>query len=603
MGGNSTKHDYIKIVDFGTAKYYPKVHQTAKYRPPSEAARCMVVGNNAALRACRDGTNMPIVSRGYSDPETVAAYNLVKFKNNPNFQPINPFANDVHCLGVILYTMMVGKSFKYENAKEVDELLNNKDAVHLSASCKHLIKLTTAAASDRITVNQVLEHAWVTSARGKQAKADMEAGALVSDEIVVGIIEERIKQPDCAKGFILDGFPRNVEQATQLDTMLGKAGEAVARVIELQVPDEALLERVTGRYTLEQRLARMRTYHAWTVPVLKHYERCSMVDANREVDAVWEDIDKVLPTGNNGRKILILLGPPCAGKGTQAVRIKAKMGIPKLTTGNMLRVAVDDMLRDSGGDQPLPQSVINGFLILDDVTFVHGVAGDWLLQEVGTGGSHIVAADAFGNIYNLNCPKAISNLTESEKTTLPKWREAQAQGMKFWQPLEVRDFLLVSEATMQTLLSNWSDVKASIDDSGDVTVENPEAVPSNADVFDFVYNRVAEDAPGFSITQHQKRGVFAKVLTEVDCADDIELLRTESTLQDQQHRVFVYQAPWATEIGHTLLKMQIGDAFVYQPQLAKLHTMEKLAVENNHVAYTPPSLKTDECELCSCSIC
>ena len=73
---------------------------------------------------------------------------------------------------------------------------------------------------------------------GKRAKAKMEAGELVSDEIVVGVIRDRIAEPDCAAGFILDGFPRTVEQANQLDAMLQAQGEGVSACIELNVPDE-----------------------------------------------------------------------------------------------------------------------------------------------------------------------------------------------------------------------------------------------------------------------------------------------------------------------------------------------------------------------------
>merc|ERR1719390_118358 len=82
---------------------------------------------------------------------------------------------------------------------------------------------------------------------GKQAKAVMESGGLVSDEIVVGIIKDRIQQADCGSGFILDGFPRTVEQAKALDAMLKDANECVSRILEFQVPDEVLTERICGR--------------------------------------------------------------------------------------------------------------------------------------------------------------------------------------------------------------------------------------------------------------------------------------------------------------------------------------------------------------------
>ena len=82
---------------------------------------------------------------------------------------------------------------------------------------------------------------------GNRAKAAMDEGKLVSDEIVVSIIEERIQQEDCAGGYLLDGFPRNVTQAEKLDEMLQEAGQNIDFVIQLEVDDELLVDRVTGR--------------------------------------------------------------------------------------------------------------------------------------------------------------------------------------------------------------------------------------------------------------------------------------------------------------------------------------------------------------------
>ena len=83
---------------------------------------------------------------------------------------------------------------------------------------------------------------------GLQAAAVMKAGGLVSDEIVVGIISDRIQAGDCKRGFILDGFPRTLPQAQQLDAMLSKTDDRVQKVIELQVPDSVLEERICGRW-------------------------------------------------------------------------------------------------------------------------------------------------------------------------------------------------------------------------------------------------------------------------------------------------------------------------------------------------------------------
>jgi len=84
---------------------------------------------------------------------------------------------------------------------------------------------------------------------GKEAKEVMESGGLVSDELVIGIISSRIEQDDCQKGFILDGFPRTTPQAEALDTMFADKGMTLDHVIEMKVDDDAMVERITGRYT------------------------------------------------------------------------------------------------------------------------------------------------------------------------------------------------------------------------------------------------------------------------------------------------------------------------------------------------------------------
>ena len=84
---------------------------------------------------------------------------------------------------------------------------------------------------------------------GKKAKGIMERGELVPDELMVGLIEDRIAQPDCAKGFILDGFPRTQAQAEALDRMLTASGAKLDRVVEMEVDEVALTERIVGRFS------------------------------------------------------------------------------------------------------------------------------------------------------------------------------------------------------------------------------------------------------------------------------------------------------------------------------------------------------------------
>ncbi|MGQ9755844.1 MAG: adenylate kinase [Desulfotomaculales bacterium] len=82
---------------------------------------------------------------------------------------------------------------------------------------------------------------------GKKAKEYMDKGQLVPDEVVIGMVKERLSRPDCARGFLLDGFPRTLAQAEALDTTLKEMGIKLDAVININVPREAILERLTGR--------------------------------------------------------------------------------------------------------------------------------------------------------------------------------------------------------------------------------------------------------------------------------------------------------------------------------------------------------------------
>ncbi len=84
---------------------------------------------------------------------------------------------------------------------------------------------------------------------GKAAKAVMEAGELVSDQIVIDILRDRLAEPDCAKGVILDGFPRTTVQAQALDALLAESGQKINAAISLEVDDAAMVTRISGRFT------------------------------------------------------------------------------------------------------------------------------------------------------------------------------------------------------------------------------------------------------------------------------------------------------------------------------------------------------------------
>lgn len=146
---------------------------------------------------------------------------------------------------------------------------------------------------------------------GLKAKALMDAGQLVPDEIVVDIIDQRIGQDDCAKGFILDGFPRTVAQAEALSHMLANKGMNLDAVVELVVDEAALVDRMRRRVE-ETRAAgkpvraddnpesfktRLDAYRALTAPVSAHYaERGELkrVDGMAPIDQVSAAIDKSL---------------------------------------------------------------------------------------------------------------------------------------------------------------------------------------------------------------------------------------------------------------------------------------------------------------------
>lgn len=168
---------------------------------------------------------------------------------------------------------------------------------------------------------------------GLQAKAVMDSGKLVSDEIVIGLIDERLDQADARSGFILDGFPRNLAQAQALDILMAKKGIALDAVVELSVPDDLLVSRITGRFTCDgcgagyhdtfkrpgrdgvcdscggtefSRRAddneetirkRLVAYHAQTAPLMPYYEARNLlyvVDGTRDIDVVTGELEALL---------------------------------------------------------------------------------------------------------------------------------------------------------------------------------------------------------------------------------------------------------------------------------------------------------------------
>lgn len=147
---------------------------------------------------------------------------------------------------------------------------------------------------------------------GRQAKAVMDAGKLMPDEIMVEIISARIAEPDCTNGFILDGFPRTTAQADALDKMLEEKGLPLDHVIEIAVNDAVLIDRINARVaetpeaerrdddnaeTLKHRLD---VYHEQTAPILPYYEARGMlkrVDGMQPIDEVSKQIGAIISAG------------------------------------------------------------------------------------------------------------------------------------------------------------------------------------------------------------------------------------------------------------------------------------------------------------------
>jgi adenylate kinase len=144
---------------------------------------------------------------------------------------------------------------------------------------------------------------------GRQAKEVMARGELVSDQILLGMLEDRFARPDTDKGFILDGYPRNLAQADALDALLARIGQPVDRAVQLDVPTETLVERLAGRARLEGRADdtpeavrhRLKVYEDATAPVVDHFHGQGKLVALDGVGGVEEVLGRVLDAIGAGR--------------------------------------------------------------------------------------------------------------------------------------------------------------------------------------------------------------------------------------------------------------------------------------------------------------
>ncbi|GAA0716251.1 adenylate kinase [Dokdonella soli] len=141
---------------------------------------------------------------------------------------------------------------------------------------------------------------------GLKAKAVMEAGQLVSDDIVLAMLEERLERPDATAGFILDGYPRNVAQCEALEALLARIGQPFDVAIKLDVPSELIVDRIAGRAAAQGRKddtpetvrERLRVYAEQTEPVASHFAqigKLKIVDGVGELAEVSRRILAALP--------------------------------------------------------------------------------------------------------------------------------------------------------------------------------------------------------------------------------------------------------------------------------------------------------------------
>ena len=137
---------------------------------------------------------------------------------------------------------------------------------------------------------------------GLRAKTLIEAGSLVPDEVVEGMIAAKFRSVTGVDGFLLDGFPRTIAQAEALDAMLAETGEAVTTVVSIMIPDEMIMERIRHRATIEGRADdareevvanRIRTYHEKTEPLIAFYEEAGRYNEVDGVGTIEEVRDRI----------------------------------------------------------------------------------------------------------------------------------------------------------------------------------------------------------------------------------------------------------------------------------------------------------------------
>jgi adenylate kinase len=165
-------------------------------------------------------------------------------------------------------------------------------------------KLAAELGTPHISTGVILREAGEKGTElGKKAKATMDAGQLVSDDIMLGIIRERLSDKDCERGYILDGFPRTIPQAEALDRLLAKKAEPPVVIANLELDEEELRRRIAGRRNEVTRsddaeatvLSRFQVYQEKTRPLLDYYgDRVRRIDGKGSVPEIFQRLTELL---------------------------------------------------------------------------------------------------------------------------------------------------------------------------------------------------------------------------------------------------------------------------------------------------------------------
>ena len=212
---------------------------------------------------------------------------------------------------------------------------------------------------------------------GQKAKDIIEKGGLVSDDIIVQIIEEKINMNPDTNGFLFDGFPRTVVQAYIMEGLMMRMNSSLNCMISLEVPRDQLVARMLERANKQNRADdksieiinyRLKEYEDKTAPVAAFYaelEKYYPIDGTGELQEVFGRIDGIIQKSlENERFNFVLYGPPGAGKGTQSKKLAEKYGLVYISTGELIR---DEIKKDTEMGRIAKPYIASGNVVPDEI--------------------------------------------------------------------------------------------------------------------------------------------------------------------------------------------------------------------------------------------